>query len=157
MNIKNKYLIIKSESNFPEVPFQDSKYPMYSSFLFLIPSLYSLYYKEYFYSYLLLSNTIISINYWKKCKKGFWRTLDLYSSKISFIIFLHLSLSNIIKFKYIINIILRLLNIFFFYNNSNILFYNNNSLWKYNHIIFHFFVSIEVYLTLQKYIIIKYS
>jgi hypothetical protein len=126
------------------VPYQESRFPMYSSGLFLIPAIHSFQRKQYFHSGLLIVTAGISINYWRHASYGWRRNLDLTFSKLSFIIFIltkyaifessndtwvtaHIKLSNIINHFLL----------------SKLLFENNNPYWKYAHVMFHGFMTLE--------------
>ena len=70
-------------------PWNETKWIVVSSSLFMIPSILSFYKKLYLLSVLTMLTSIVSINYWRKCSKGLRRNIDLYLSKIMFIVKLY--------------------------------------------------------------------
>lgn len=115
---------------------------MLSSYFFLIPSIYGFYHKVYYLSILSNITTIISCNYWRNAIPGFNKNLDLYFSKLSFIIYF---LTGILKIRNIFIFQLGCLNtvmIFFCYSMSNHLYLVKSNNWIYFHMAFHLFVAI---------------
>ena len=76
-------------------PWNITKYLTVSSFLFIIPAIYSYYKNLYLYSIVLFLTSIFSANYWRLAIYGLRRNLYLFFSKISFIIFFSTGIKNI--------------------------------------------------------------
>jgi hypothetical protein len=131
-----------------------------SSCFFLIPTIYSFYTKQYFYTTILLLTFGISANYWRKATYGFRRNLDLIFSKISFIIFIKNHIfylyfdSSLYKNKNlpIIYYIISYSNLFliaYFYNLSYYYHYRNDRKWMINHMLFHLFCNLNILLIIN--------
>jgi len=150
----------------PEIYIEHNTEPIViSSCFFLIPTIYSFYTKQYFYTTILLLTFGISVNYWRKATYGFRRNLDLIFSKISFIIFLssqviyiHYSsplllgypifqITDISKRRFVASYIgLILIGCFYDLSNYNYYYYhrnNNEKNWIKYHMLFHLFCSIN--------------
>jgi hypothetical protein len=128
------------------VPFEESKYIVFSSCLFLIPTVYA-FVKEY---YIIASSgtivTIVSINYWRECKLSVHRDCDLVVSKMMCGVGCWLFLTNIQNnYDYLVFIIL-FVTANQLYNNA--LFKNIH--WIKYHILFHCILSFSALLTLYK-------
>jgi hypothetical protein len=139
-----------------------------SSCFFLIPTIYSFYTNQYFYTTILLLTFGISANYWRKETIGFRRNLDLIFSKISFVIFLssqviyiHYSsplllgypifqITDISKRRFVASYI-SLILIGCFYDLSNYYYHRNNNekIWIKYYMLFHLFCSINQSLILD--------
>jgi len=157
----------------PEIYIERNREPIViSSCLFLIPTIYSFYTKQYFYTTILLLTFGISINYWRKATYGFRRNLVLIFSKISFIIFvssqiiyIHYSsplllgypifqITDISKRRFLASYIsLILIGCFYDLSNYNYYYYyhrnNNEKIWIKFHMLFHLFCSINQTLILD--------
>lgn len=145
----------------PEIYIERNTEPIVvSSCLFLIPTIYSFYTKQYFYTTILLLTFGISANYWRKATIGFRRNLDLIFSKISFVIFI----KNHIFYLYfdpslyknknlsIIYYIVSYSNLFFivyFFRLSNYYYKINDRKWMRNHMLFHLFCNLNILLIIN--------
>jgi predicted membrane channel-forming protein YqfA (hemolysin III family) len=102
----------------------------------------------YFYTVTSFVTSVISANYWRKPRYDYRRNLDLFFSKLSFIIYFSNGIIYIYETKNIIdftkiNMILTLFGIIYCYYFSTKLYkLKNNNWWKY-HILFHLFVTCE--------------
>ena len=122
--------------------YNHTKYLVLSSFLFLIPGIYALLLKFYFFFILLFLTSLISAIYWIKPIYSWRRSLDLTFSKISFIIFFYNGILNVHNFYYILIGYSGIILILYFYYLSNTLFNKNNN-WYIYHMLFHFIIMIE--------------
>ena len=68
-------------------PQDSSKLLTKTSFLFIVSGVYAYQYHLYWYSLVLLLNTILSVNFWRNPVYGFRRNLDIYFAKFSFCVF----------------------------------------------------------------------
>jgi hypothetical protein len=109
---------------------------VYSSTLFLIPSIYSFIKNLYLYCLVSFITSIVSIIYWINPINGLRRNIDLFISKISFFIYF---ISGCIYLKeiYLLFGIIGCILILLFYYLSCI---NYNSIWFIYHMLFHIFV-----------------
>jgi hypothetical protein len=151
----------------PEIYIEHNTEPIViSSCFFLIPTIYSYYTKQYFYTTILLLTFGISVNYWRKATYGFRRNLDLIFSKISFSIFLVTKIfyiqygsplllgypiyqiTDISKRRFIASYT-SLILIGCFYDLSNYYFYRSDRNWIKCHMLFHLFCSSNIILILN--------
>lgn len=139
---------------------------VYSSCIFLIPLIYSYYLKFYFYTIVLFITFGISANYWRKATLGLRRDLDLFFSKISFLIFF---ISNFVYLHYNYPLLLgykinnnsdistiiyitsysNLFFIIYFYNLSYYHYRINDIHWIIYHILFHIFCNLNILLIIN--------
>jgi len=129
---------------------KENIYLVYTSYLFLIPAIYSFYKSLKIYTIILIFSTIISINYWINPTYGWRRNIDHIYSKIVFIIFFVNSYFYIQG--YILNIIIYtclFICITCFYFSNTV--YNHEQLntkfglyWYHYHMLFHVFVTVNL-------------
>ena len=110
---------------------------LYSSSLFIIPTVYGYYNKKYALSAMSLISMLASINYWRKPISGTRQNVDLVMSKLAGAVYflygvnhVHGSIFRIFGFT---NGFLMLS----FYNASCILHALKSDSWEYFHIMFH--------------------
>jgi hypothetical protein len=124
-------------------PYKQTKYLVLSSYFFIIPALYAIYKKLFYYSSVLVLTSIISANYWRKATYSWRRTLDLIFAKFSFIVFV---INGIIYIKYIPYVVigypLCLVLSYCYYLSGKLLEEKNNNWYKY-HFLFHLLMTIE--------------
>jgi hypothetical protein len=118
-----------------------SKWLFMSSFLFMIPCIYSWYNSLYAFSILLLCVAISSANYWRDAKYSYRRNIDIFFARTSFIIFF---INGIYYVKDTPNLIISYFTLFMlllnYYISGQLYEMNYENWWKY-HAAFHFFVS----------------
>jgi hypothetical protein len=119
------------------VDWEYSRWLTGSSFLFMIPSIYSYSCKLYGLSILLLFTSLISANYWRKATYSIRRNLDLIFAKISFFVFLYNGVMYIRDIPYIIIFVPGTVCLIYTYHRSNTLFLQYNNQWLNYHILFH--------------------
>jgi len=128
---------------------EQTKYITFSSFFIMIPSLYSFYHKQYFYSTMLFYTSIVSANYWRKATFSFRRDLDLAIAKISFSVFLFEGICYVRYTPYIVIGFPLILYIFYCYYLSEKLYRENNNNWYKYHCLFHFCMMFELLIILD--------
>uniref|UniRef100_A0AB39J8Z3 Uncharacterized protein n=1 Tax=Florenciella sp. virus SA2 TaxID=3240092 RepID=A0AB39J8Z3_9VIRU len=114
-------------------PWSETKWLVLSSCLFIAPSVLSFCKKLYLLSMMGFLTTIISINYWRKCSKGLRRNIDLFFSKLMFIVKTYHFMLYATKwshYKYYISICL-LVSIIYYIANQKIKY------WYLFHVLFH--------------------
>ena len=119
------------------VPWHESKWLVASSFFFLLPALYAGYYQLYFYSFLLMTASFVSANYWRKATNSWRRTMDLILSKIIFVVFYLKGLFAVTYFPYVLSIYVVGPLVGFFIIQSNLLWEKKNKHWVKYHFLFH--------------------
>lgn len=116
---------------------------VYSSCLFIIPSIYAYYTDHYFYSVLLFSTSAISVNYWRDATYGWRRNLDLIFAKVSFGVFVSNGIMTVRNIPdMMIGYLLLVLCIYFYYLSS-ISWKIQNVHWYKYHILFHVCIMCE--------------
>lgn len=80
------------------IPFDQTKYVVFSSCLFLAPASVCYFNGFYIAGYCGFMTTIASINYWLDCKPGWRRNCDLIASRIMCVIGCYYFLTNIQSF-----------------------------------------------------------
>jgi len=130
-----------------------TKWLVISSCFFLIPSIYAYYNKLYYYSVLLLLNSLISANHWRNATFYSWRRkLDLVFTKILFVIF---AINGVLYVRYIPYLITGysgLIGFIYCFYLSEKLYEKTDSWYKY-HFLFHFIVMYEQIIILDSMII----
>ena len=58
------------------LPWNESKYLVFSSLCFLVPCIYSYVHALYFYCFVLLATSMISANYWRDATRSYRRDMD---------------------------------------------------------------------------------
>ena len=141
-----------------------------SSTFFLVPCILTIYNDMYFFTTLLLLTSGISANYWRKATYGWRRTLDLWFSKFSFVIFVTNQFMYIgivqptpISYTMIIEDIMLVENLRYYCSIASfvsmVYFYylseksyhksREDQQWKIYHFIFHIFVAVEQFIILE--------
>ena len=69
-------------------PYSESKYIVFSSCFFLIPSIYGFINNQYFFAITSLLTSIFSINYWREAKYCYRRSCDMIMARMSFMIYI---------------------------------------------------------------------
>jgi hypothetical protein len=82
-----------------------------------------------------------SLNYWRKPKPGYRRTIDLITSNISSVVYFYYGFNNIIGFWPFSIGWSNLFLMIYFYKKSYTNFYLQEKSWIYYHISFHLFSS----------------
>ena len=131
-----------------------------SSTFFLVPCIYAFYNGMHFFTVLLILTSGVSGNYWRKATYGWRRTLDLWFSKLSFVIFVanqymyiwivppnHIGFS-IDNIRYYSSIVC-FCNMVYFYYLSEKYYHNKSEQWRTYHFIFHIFVALEQIIILE--------
>ena len=118
-------------------PWSESKYLMTSSFLFMIPSVYSYYCQLYLYSSVLLLVSLASGNYWRKATYGWRRNLDILCAKSSFVLFASSGVWYVRDIEYVIHGYVGLVGILYCYYKSHSCYKNNTNMWLKYHMLFH--------------------
>lgn len=119
---------------------------MLSSSLYIIPCVYAYNNKDYIFSALLLSVSLISINYWRNPEKGFRRNLDLVFSKLM------ICVGSYHAAKYITTLNQKLLTYpgfiltIYTYNKSSSLHVKKDNNWYKYHSLMHIVTTYESYI-----------
>ena len=116
--------------------FDETKWLILSSCLFIIPAIYSYYNNLYIYSLILVLTTIISINFWRDATYSWRRIMDRIFAKIAFMFFFINGIIYITYFPFIILSYLGLVATIWCYYLSNKYCGKDSIWWKY-HVIFH--------------------
>jgi hypothetical protein len=139
-----------------------------SSTFFLLPCIYTIYNGMHFFTALLALTSGISANYWRKATYGVRRNLDLWFSKISFVIFVSNQIvyiwvlpPTLFGYPLILNEDTLIENLryycsmasfasmVYFYYLSEISYHRGHDHWRTYHFIFHIFVAIEQIIILE--------
>jgi len=124
--------------------YNNSKYLVLSSFSFTIPSIYAFYNSMYFHACILLLTSLISANYWRKPRYSWRRDLDLFFSKLSFVIFTYDGIVNIKNNSYtIIAYPLFFIMLYCYYLSNTQFKIKNSNNWVIYHSLFHYSVMCE--------------
>jgi len=121
----------------------ESKWLVLSSFSFIIPSLFAYYKNLYLYALLLLSTTVMSINYWRKAKYSIRRTLDFIFSKLTFIVFFYNGIRYVRYTPYLITGYPLSIAFIYCYYLSGKKYSLNHTDWVIYHSLFHYIVVYE--------------
>jgi hypothetical protein len=116
--------------------FDETKWIILSSCLFIIPAIYSYYNNLYIYTIILVLTMIISINFWRDATYSWRRISDRIFAKLTFIFFFINGIIYITYLPFIIITCLGLVASFWCYYLSNKYCGKNPFWWKY-HITFH--------------------
>jgi hypothetical protein len=115
---------------------------LYSSSLFIIPTIYGYYNKKYALSTMSLISMLASMNYWRKPISGVRQNADLVISKLAGAVFFFYGYNNvdsgIIRIFGFTNGFVMLS----FYNTSCILHALKSDSWEYYHMMFHISIMI---------------
>jgi predicted membrane channel-forming protein YqfA (hemolysin III family) len=119
-----------------------SKWLVASSSLFLIPAIYAYQNKLYLCSLISTLTTLFSINYWRKATTKSWRKqMDLVFSKISFVIFTYKGIIYVTQTPLCTIGYSNVLAIAYCYYLSEKLFAEKNPNWIKYHAMFHLLVA----------------
>jgi hypothetical protein len=130
---------------------EQSKWLVASSSLFLLPAIYGYQNKLYLCSLISTLTTLFSINYWRKATTESWRKqMDLIFSKISFVIFTYKGVIYVTQGTACVIGYSNVLAIAYCYYLSEKLFAEKNPNWVKYHAIFHVFVAYGQLIVLQK-------
>jgi hypothetical protein len=110
---------------------------LYSSSLFIIPTVYGYYNKKYALSAMSLISMLASMNYWRKPISGTRQNIDLVISKAAGTIYFFYGYNNVDGLIFRIFGFTNGFLMLSFYKTSCILYYLNSSSWEYFHIMFH--------------------
>jgi len=128
------------------VPFEESKYIVLSSCLFFIPTIYAFVKQKYIISGSGFIVTIVSVNYWRECKKSIRRDCDLIVSRVMCGVGCWNFLTNIQNnYDYIVFILLFIIS----YNSYNKAQFKSIN-WIRYHMLFHCTLAFFGFLTLNK-------
>jgi hypothetical protein len=126
-----------------------SKWLVASSSLFLIPAIYAYQNKLYLCSLISTLTTLFSINYWRKATTQSWRKqMDLLFSKISFVIFTYKGIIYVTQGLSCTIGYSNVLAIAYCYYLSEKLFAEKNPNWIKYHAIFHLLVAYGQYIVI---------
>ncbi len=118
---------------------------MSTSFLFMIPSVYSYYCHLYVYSSVLLLVSLASANYWRKATYGWRRNLDLICAKTSFVLFVSSGVLYVRDVAFVIPGYVGLVGILYCYYKSHSYYKNDKTYneWLKYHMLFHVLLCCE--------------
>ena len=131
------------------VPFNESKYIVCSSTLFLYPSYLAYSRGLYIHSAILLFTSLIAINYWRNATDCWRRHLDLFWAKATFVIYGTYGVYYI-RNPYTLYIFCQ--NIYwmgYFYNTACQYHGQNEKKWIIYHILFHLFATYDLNLAIN--------
>jgi len=115
-----------------------SRYLLLTSFLFLIPSMYSLYHGWYIYSSVIMLSAMTSMNYWRNATYSWRRDMDLFFQKLILCFFIYLLFQNRLYIP------MTIIGTIYCYLLSWQLWEDGNKDWWKYHILFHLFVVSEM-------------
>lgn len=126
-----------------------SKFITMSSFLFTIPILAHEYNEDRKWpSYLLITTSLISANFWRNPLYDWRRLLDIYFAKLSFTyFFIHGCLC--VPWPYNLLISMNTLNIGYCFHKSHKEYEKENRQWVWYHVRFHASLAFNVYFILK--------
>ena len=127
----------------------ETKWLVLSSSLFMIPSIYGYYKQLYLHSLLLLLTSLISVNYWKKATYSWRRNVDLVFEKVAFIVFVSNGIIYVRYKPYVITGYSGLILLAYCYYCSGKLFKMNNSFWWKYRVVFHLIMTLEQMIVLE--------
>lgn len=119
------------------VSWEQSKYIVASSFLFIFPAFYAYYTSQYFFAYFLFATTIFSANYWRKATFSWRRNADLVFAKMLFALFFVNGIMYVKFLLYVISWYSFLILLVYYYYLSGQLHLQNNDNWIKYHVLFH--------------------
>lgn len=126
-----------------------TKWLVASSFLFIIPSIYAYYNKLHSYSILILLTSLISANYWRNAVYSWRRNMDIVFANISFIIFASNGIIYIRYLPYFVTGYGGLCILLYCFYLSNTLHKVGNNNWYKYHFMFHLIMVCEQYIILD--------
>jgi len=141
--IKTNQIII---SSFMIAPWQETKWIVLSSCLFLIPSWYAFQNHLYGNAWLLLTMSLISANYWRNARISWRRTTDLIFSKLMTILFVTKAFFYINTLCSQVVCIVSATGVVYFYYYSCTFHSEKKECWVQYHVLFHCFMTVEMWL-----------
>jgi hypothetical protein len=130
-------------------PWQETKWIVLSSCFFLIPSSYAFQNQLYGNASLLLSMSLISVNYWRNARISWRRTTDLIYSKMMTIIFVTKGIYHKHTFPSLMVGFVCATGIVYFYHYSCTFHSEKKECWVQYHVIFHFLMTINMWLVVS--------
>jgi len=130
-------------------PWSQTKWLVLSSFFFLIPGIYAYLQEIYISSFMLVSTSVISANYWRKCTHSWRRELDLVFAKISFMYFLYQSFVYLRNPIYVSTGYPLLIPLYYLYNQSGHLRDQKKDIWVMTHFVFHIILTYEEWIVID--------
>ena len=130
--------------------YDNSKYLVVSSFSFTIPSIYAFYNSLYFHACLLLLTSLVSANFWRKPTYSWRRDLDLFFSKLTFVLFTYDGIVNIKNNSYtFIGYPMVFIILYCYYLSNEHYKIKNSNNWVIYHSLFHYSVMCEQFIVLD--------
>jgi hypothetical protein len=121
-----------------------------SSLLFTIPGIYSYIHYNMIYSPLLvLSTSLVSVNYWRNPLYDWRRQLDLYFSKITFFYFVYNTFLYVPDQTIMMVCLPNLYGIGYCFYKSCEYYTPYAKKWRYYHVGFHTLGSIQIFITMS--------
>jgi hypothetical protein len=130
-------------------PWQQTRWLVASSMVFLVPSMYAFRHNLPFYSALLFVNAIVSANYWRKATYSMRRNVDMIYAKISFVIFFYNGVVHITTPFRIVSGYIGMATLLYCYYLSGKHFSMKNNNWYKYHASFHALLMVEQLLVLH--------
>ena len=130
-------------------PWQDTKWLVLSSLLFLFPSIYAYLNNLYFLGNLLCITSLISANYWRKATYSWRRDMDLLFAKISFVVFVINAILYVSNFYYLFSGYIGLIILLYCYYLSATQLELKKPNWYQYHAVFHFIMMYEQFLIIN--------
>lgn len=122
------------------IPYCQSSAMFGTSFLFFVPTLYSMYRGFYWYSRLNGAIAFASVNHWRNPIRPSWRrTLDYAISYVGFCLYLKDGILNLDEPGYLFGSC-GLFWLLYYYINSHFGYYGGNTHWRKHHAMFHVMV-----------------
>jgi hypothetical protein len=116
----------------------DPKYKLlFSTSLFIIPTIYGYYNKQYALSTISLLSMVASMNYWRKPVSGTRKNMDLIISKIAGAMYFFYGYNQVNGTVFRIFGYTNGFAMISLYNTSCILYELKSNTWEYYHIMFH--------------------
>jgi hypothetical protein len=139
INANNANVVVRPE--FPK-PFEETKWVVMSSCLFLIPAVYAFVNKLYLCGVVSLFAGLLSINHWRNAENGFRRAADCYTAYICFLVYGSLAFIYCrgIYYKYCSLIYIITVTLFLVSNHLSIQCHPD---WCFIHALFHLFAIIS--------------
>ncbi len=114
-----------------------TKWLVWSSIGFMVPSLYAYYNGAYFLGAVLTITSAVSANFWRYAIDSWRRNMDLIVAKIAFVIFMYYGIVHIRNLYCIVTVYTSLPIMGYCYYLSGKLSKENNTHWVVYHFAFH--------------------
>lgn len=139
LNTSNKETIFETSRGWNQ-----TKWIVLSSTFFSIPAVFAIQSArtQSVFSYMLISTSLISANYWRKATRGWRRNLDLIVAKITFTTGVYIAAKYVQSNDHRIPIVIILCFIPVCYNESTKYVNSGNPAWVKYHFAFHLLLSI---------------